>query len=320
MNEKKSMKTIRIFVAILTCCYSLSGWGERPLICLIQPDSEADIGSPVVGVVESINVERGDKVKKGQVLAKLRSRVEAASLRVAKTRAEADADVKAARANYLYLKQEYVRAEDLYKQKFISKAALEKSRAEMDVAREKLEQAKKQRDVWKREVELAKAQLELRAIRAPFSGMVAERHVSVGERIEDQPMFRVTRVDPLRVEIVVPAALFGTIQKGMDIRVTPDLPNFAPLDAKVILVDEFVDAASNTFRVRASLPNSEGKIPYGSRCTALLIESSTDNAKSFPQSAPAEGSETQKLKVNLKQDDTTSTPKNSAAARRKVKQ
>ena len=314
------MKTVRIFVGVLACCYSLSSWGERPLICLIQPDSEADIGSPVVGVVESISVERGDRVRKGQVLAKLRSRVEAASLRVAKTRAEADADVKAARANYLYLKQEYVRAEDLYKQKFISKAALEKSRAEMDVAREKLEQAKKQRDVWKREVELAKAQLELRAIRAPFSGMVAERHVSVGERIEDQPMFRVTRVDPLRVEIVVPAGMFGTIKKGMDIRVTPDLPKFAPLDAKVILVDEFVDAASNTFRVRASLPNSEGKIPYGSRCTAELIESSADSAKSYPQSVPGEKPETKKLKVKRELDDASLSTKDSAAARRKMKQ
>lgn len=314
------MKSIRVFLAIITCCYSFGCWAERPLICLIQPDSEADVGSPVVGVVESIRVERGDRVRKGQVLAKLRSRVEAASLRVARTRAEADADVKAARANYLYLRQEYVRAEDLYKQNFISKAALEKSRAEMDVAREKLEQAKKQRDVWKREVELAKAQLELRAIRAPFSGMIAERHVSVGERIEDQPMFRITRVDPLRVEIVVPAGLFGTIKKGMDVRVTPDLPNIDPLDAKVILVDEFVDAASNTFRVRASLPNSEGKIPYGSRCTAKLIETTPGQAKSYPQSASAGKSAVKKLKIKLKNNDALLNHNDSTSARRKAKQ
>jgi RND family efflux transporter MFP subunit len=314
------MKRMRIFFAIVACCYSLNSWAERPLICLIQPDSEADVGSPVVGVVESISVERGDRVRKGQVLAKLRSRVEAASLKVAKTRAEADADVKAARANYRYLQQELARAEDLYQQKFISKAALEKSRAEMQVAKEKLEQAKKQLDVWKREVELAKAQLELRAIRAPFSGMIAERHVSVGERIEDQPMFRLTQVDPLRVEIVVPAGLFGTIQKGMAVKVTPDLPNFDPLDAKVVLVDEFVDAASNTFRVRAPLPNSNGKIPYGSRCTAQLIEIMPGQAKSYPQNAPVDESAPEKLKVNLKRDDASLNPKDSTAARRKVKQ
>ena len=314
------MRSIRIFFSIIACCYSFNSWGERPLICLIQPDSEADVGSPVVGVVESIRVERGDRVRKGQILAKLRSRVEAASLKVAKTRAEADADVKAARANYLYLKQEHVRAEDLYQQKFISKAALEKSRAEMEVAREKLEQAKKQLDVWQREVELAKAQLELRAIRAPFSGMIAERHVSVGERIEDQPMFRVTRIDPLRVEIVVPAAKFGTIKKGMVVKVTPDLPNIDPIDAEVVLVDEFVDAASNTYRVRAELPNADGKIPYGSRCTAQLIEIAPGEAKSYPQSASTGKSAIKKLKVNLKLDDSSSNVGDSTRARRKAKQ
>jgi len=313
------MKRIRIFFAIVACCYSLSCWGERPLICLIQPDNEAEVGSPVVGVVESIHVERGDRVRKGQVLAKLRSRVEAASLTVAKTRAEADADVKAARANYLYLKQELARAEDLYEKKFISEAAVEKSRAEMQVAGEKLAQAKKQLDVWKREVELARAQLELRAIRAPFSGLIAERHVSIGERIEDQPMFRVTRVDPLRVEIVVPAGMFGTVRKGMTAIVMPDLPNFGQLDAEVILVDEFVDAASNTFRVRASLPNSEGRIPSGSRCTAQLMETPA-KVKNQPQSAPAIQPPVQKLKVDLRMDSELMTPHGSDAARRKAKQ
>lgn len=319
MKEREPMKRIKIFFSIAACCYSLSCWADRPLICLIQPDNQAEIGSPVVGVVESIHVERGDRVRKGQILAKLRSRVEAASLRVARTRAEADADVKAARANYLYLKQEHARAEDLYKKKFISKAALEKSRAEMQVAGEKLAQAQKQLDVWKREVELAKAQLELRAIRAPFSGLIAERYVSVGERIEDQPMFRITRVDPLRVEIVVPAGLFGTIRKGMTARVMPDLPNFEELDAEVVLVDEFVDAASNTFRVRASLPNTDGKIPSGSRCTAQLMEAPA-KVKNFPQSAPATPLPVQKLKVDSRLDGEVLTPNSSAAARRKAKQ
>ena len=121
----------------------------------------------------------------------------------------------------------------MFEQKFISAAALEKARAETKVAEEKFAQAQKQLDVWKREVDLAKAQLQLRAIRSPFSGVIVERHASLGERIEDKSMFRVARLDLLRVEIVVPAA---------------------------------------TFRVRAALPNGDGKIPPGSRCTVELID------------------------------------------------
>ena len=283
------MKSIRTYLAVLACLYSFSALGARPLLCLIQPDSEAEIGSPVVGVVDSILVERGDKVKKGQVLARLRSHVEAASLRVAKTRAEADADVRAAEANYLYLKQQQTRSEELFEQKFISTAALEKSRAETKVAEEKFAQARKQLDVWKREVDLANAQLQLRAIRSPFSGVIVERHASLGERIEDKSLFRVARLDLLRVEVVVPAAMFGTITKGMIARVTPTLPNAEPLDAEIVLIDHYIDSASNTFRVRATLPNADGKIPPGSRCSVELIDapvSAQNQSASVPVEAP----------------------------------
>ena len=281
------MKSARIFLAVLACLYSFSALGARPLLCLIQPDSEAEVGSPVVGVVDSILVERGDKVKKGQVLARLRSHVEAASLRVAKTRAEADADVRAAEANYLYLKQQQTRSEELFEQKFISAAALEKARAETKVAEEKYAQARKQLDVWKREVDLAHAQLQMRAIRSPFSGVIVERHASLGERIEDSSMFRVARLDLLRVEVVVPAAMFGTITKGMVARVTPTLPNAVAVDAQIILIDHFIDSASNTFRVRAALSNKDGKIPPGSRCTVELIDTPADT-KSQPVSVSVE--------------------------------
>ena len=102
--------------------------------------------------------------------------------------------------------------------------------------------------------------------------MIVERHASLGERIEDKSMFRVARLDLLRVEIVVPAAMFGTIIKGMVARVTPTLPNAEPLDAEIVLIDHFIDSASNTFRVRAALPNADGKVPPGSRCTVELID------------------------------------------------
>lgn len=314
------MKRTKLWLAVLAFAYSLPASAVQPLLCLIQPDNVAEVGSPVVGVVQSVRVERGDVVRKGQVLARLRSQVEAASLDVAKTRAEADADVRAAQANYLYLKKEYIRAEELFEQNFISKAALEKARAETKIAIEKFIQAKKQLDIWQREVDLAKAQLELRAIRAPFSGVITERHVTVGERIEDKPMFRIARVDPLRVEVVVPATMFGTVNDDMIARVTPDLPSIGQFDADIILVDRFVDAASNTFRVRASMPNPDGAIPSGLRCTAQLIDAppvdaaksvrnQTVNAVKQSVTAPADRAMVRKLQVDLITDNELSTMK-----------
>ena len=63
----------------------------RPSGCLIEPDRVADVGSQVVGVVERVPVERGDRVATGQPLAHLRADVERANAGAADTRARVDA-------------------------------------------------------------------------------------------------------------------------------------------------------------------------------------------------------------------------------------
>jgi hypothetical protein len=55
--------------------------------------------------------------------------------------------------------------------------------------------------------------------------------------------------------VIVPSSRFGSIRVGEVASVKPDLPNAAPVDASVALVDRVMDAASNTFRVRLNLPN-----------------------------------------------------------------
>jgi cobalt-zinc-cadmium efflux system membrane fusion protein len=96
--------------------------------------------------------------------------------------------------------------------------------------------------------------------------VVVERYLSAGERVEEKPVFKLARIDPLRVEVIVPAARFGSIRVGELASVKPDLPNAAPVAASVALVDRVVDAASNTFRVRLTLPNADLRLPAGLRC------------------------------------------------------
>lgn len=238
----------------------------QPLVCLIQPSNIAEVGSSVTGVIESLRVERGDIVKKGQVIAVLRNEVERAALNVAKSRAQADADVQAAIAELEFARQSTQRGEDLIKKKFISEQALDKTRTEERLAIQKLAQAREQRRTWDREMTLAQSQLAQRTIVSPISGIVAERYVSNGERVEDRSIARIVSIHPLHVEVMVPAASFGKIQSGMTATVTPELPDMAPMEARVNLVDKLIDGASNTFRVRLALPNADHAIPAGPRC------------------------------------------------------
>jgi RND family efflux transporter MFP subunit len=258
----------------------------QPLGCLIEPHRVAEVGSPVIGVIESITVERGDRVNKGDVIAILRADVERAAVGVAATKAKVAAEVQAAQANYELARQKYVRAKDLVERNFISKQALEQARAEADVAEQKLAQAREQRRIWNRELALAEAQLEMRTIRSPADGVVAERYMSAGERVEEKPIVRIATVDPLRVEIVVPAQLFGAIRAGTTLSVVPELPNAAPHEAKVVLVDPLVDGPSNTFRARLELPNAGYEVPAGVRCKVDLGLDAAP-AVAQPKTAPA---------------------------------
>lgn len=262
----------------------------QPLGCLIEPFRVADVGSPVIGVLESVLVERGDVVTKGQTLATLRAQVERAAVGVALNRAQALGDYTAAVNNAELARQKFGRAKFLADQQFISAQALEQARTESEIANNRLEQAREQRGVLAGEHAVAQAQLALRTVRSPTSGIVADRYLSAGERVEDKPVFRVAVVDPLRVEVVLPASLFGTLRTGMFVSVTPEFPNAKARSARVILADKLIDGASNTFRVRLELPNPGSTIPAGLRCKVDLASTATSDAP-----AVRNGSNTQKV-------------------------
>lgn len=242
----------------------------QPLGCLIEPREVTEIGSQTVGVLDKVYVERGEFVRKGQVLASMRADVERAALGVAVSRAQAEADLRAAQANRDFNRQRLVRAEDLYNKKFVSQQAVDQARTESDVAEQKLAQAREQRRVTRQEVGLASAQLSQRTIRSPIEGVVLERYRAAGERIEERPILKVATLDPLRVEVFMPVAQFSQVRPGMSATVTPDLPNAAERAAKVVLVDRVIDPASNTFRVRLELPNANHELPAGLRCKVAI--------------------------------------------------
>ena len=246
------------------CCAQAA----QPIGCIIEPDEVAEVGSPVIGVIQSMAVQRGDWVRRGQVIAILRNDVERASLELARSRATADAEEKAALASYDFARQRLARTVELHGRQFISKQALDQAEAEARVAQHKLAQAREQQRSLGRESALASARLEERTIRSPIDGVIAERYLAAGERVEEKARVRVAKIDPLRVEVILPSAMFGALAEGASARIVPEMPGATPLAARVALVDKMLDAPSNTFRVRLRLPNPKGVIPAGVRCKA----------------------------------------------------
>ncbi|HEX6361390.1 MAG TPA: efflux RND transporter periplasmic adaptor subunit [Albitalea sp.] len=237
------------------------------LDCMIQPGQIVQVGSPAPGVIEQVDVDRGQLVQRGQVLAQLNAQVERAALAVARERAAQTGEVAAATSARQLAQSDLDRARELLGDQFVSKAYVERARAEAQVAGGRTVQAEERRRLSAREVALAQAQLEQRTVRAPIDGVVIERYLSPGEYIEQKPLLRLASIDPLRVDVLVPAAAFGTVQVGDHGTVVPELVDRKPHAAVVKTVDRVIDAASNTFRVRLELPNPGHRLPAGLRCT-----------------------------------------------------
>jgi cobalt-zinc-cadmium efflux system membrane fusion protein len=286
--ESKSRQWLAVFAGGIFALFATPAWSATavPLGCLIEPERVADIGSPVVGVIDSVRVDRGDAVVAGQALAVLRADVERANVNVAEGRAKLEADVAAANANLQLARQKLTRSEQLHAVNFISKQALEQAAGEHDVAVQKLAQAKEQVQVYGRELGVAHAQLGLRTVRSPFGGVVVERYLNPGERVEDKPMLKVAMIDPLRVEVMLPVSQYGNITTGTTLTVRPEVPGAQPVSARVTRVDKVVDAASNTFRVRLTLPNPGHKLPAGLRCKVDLPGAGERTAAAEPSRKP----------------------------------
>ena len=263
------MKNILIGLAsLLLMSAFLPAQAGQTFGCLIEPYKMAEVGSQVVGIVDSIKVKRGDNVKKGQLIAILKAGVERASVNAANSRAKAEANVKATKASYEFDQTRLKRAKELRGKNFISKQALDQVRAESEVSAETYHQAREQRAIAKKDLNVASAQLSQRKILSPFDGVITDRYIIDGERVEEKPIVRIAKIDRLIVQVVVPVAYYGKIKQGDIATIVPDFPNAPMTTGSVTLIDKVIDAASNTFRVQIDLNNEDFALPAGLRCTA----------------------------------------------------
>jgi RND family efflux transporter MFP subunit len=247
-------------------------FGQRSFDCVIEPERVVKLASQATGLITRLDVGRGDAVRAGQVLGTLSDEVERANLALAQARASNDHDIAAAQARLGYLQRRFGRASQLASGNLVSRNASEEAEAEMKVAENQLRVAVLNHEIARLEVAQAEALLRARALVSPVDGVVMERLLQPGEFRHDQsPVFTLAQIDPLRVEVFVPAALHGRIRPGMVGEVTPEVGPGGPVSAEVVVVDPVMDAASGTFGVRLLLPNPDRALPGGVRCGVRFL-------------------------------------------------
>jgi RND family efflux transporter MFP subunit len=238
----------------------------QDLQCLIEPQRSVTLSFAVEGAVADVLVDRGDLVKKGQVLAHLQADVERASLEVARARAEANANMNASNSRVEYAGRALVRRAALGDEGVVSEGLLDEARREKELAAASLLDAKEAKRIAKLEVQRSAAILEQRRVSSPVDGVVVKRILAPGEWADPPQVLELAQIDPLRIEVFAPLRLLGQIAVGDTAVVMPEQPVGGRHEAKVTVVDSVVDAASGTFGVRLELPNEEHELPAGLKC------------------------------------------------------
>ncbi len=212
---------------------------NEQLDCILEPNTKVELSTPVYGVLSDVLVQRGNRVKKDQVVATLTSGVEKAAVELARARME-------------FGQRRATRNEELYREKLISIHEKDEIDTEILIAKLQLQQAEEQ--------------LKLRKVVSPIDGFVVEREKDAGEYVEQEAFLTVVNLDPLYAEVIAPARYIDHIKEGMSAEVKLTGSTSEVHIATVSLVDQIVDAASGTIRVRLSLENPESLIPSGLKC------------------------------------------------------
>ncbi len=207
--------------------------------CLMTAETVVSVSPPVSGVIKQVYIERGDKVKKGQVVARLKAVVE-------------QAEVDLARAQKAFAQRKLKRNQQLFKDSIVSEVVVDEAETEAKLI--------------ELEVRKAEALLIQKTIRSPVSGIVISRSVSDGQFVNTDEIVKIAKIDPLFVEVVLPVSEFGKVAVGSSATVFPEAPVNGEYSAKVVVVDPLIDAASGTFGVRLELPNPKNALPAGLNC------------------------------------------------------
>lgn len=204
---------------------------------VLSAEHEAQVVARVSGLVESLDIEEGDEVKAGQVLA-----------RIEPDRYQLERDRMAAQARSVA--QELDRTQNLYAKKLVSADTLDKLQLQLAAL----------------QAQLGMAELDLMyaTVKAPISGTVARRHIKAGNLVNpDQPLFDIVQHQDLRLEVAVPEQYLGQLQKAQGAHCTFAAMPGKTFEARITRLSPVVDPATGTARLTLNLPNENGQLLPG---------------------------------------------------------
>lgn len=225
----------------------------------LEAPEEAQVVAKTSGVLLKLMIEEGDRVRAGQVIARIdpdRARLEVA-------RAE---------AMLHKLEAELARSKELYDRKLVAADAHERLRFDVET----------QRAAWN----LAKLELSYTDVVAPIDGVVAQRMVKAGNLIQlNQAMFRIVNIDRLEAVLNVPERELSTMRAGLPVSLGVDALPGVRFEGVIDRVSPVVEAGTGTFRATAAFADAAGRLKPGMFGRISVIYDRREQALSVPRVA-----------------------------------
>ena len=253
------------------------------LVGTIAANEIVELKSEVDGIVEEINFQEGQRVKKGDLLVRL----EETKLKAALTEAE---------ANFRLSQSTYDRAQQLFKDKLISQQ-------EFDQAASTFQSSQASQDLKRR-------LLRDTRIVAPFSGVVSARNISPGQVIGAMTTTLTWLVDfdRVKVEINVPERFLSQLQLEQTIEISVATYGARKFQGKVYFIAPQIDPATRTALVKAEIANPKLELHPGMFANLDLTLKIRENAIVIPEIALAQLQEGDRAVVYVVEAGSTAQP------------
>jgi len=239
------------------------------------PNQDVRVSSLVPGRVARMMVAEGDRIREGQVLAKIDDRPFRDQVQ------QAQAAVDQAKANLENSGLNLQRNERLLERGIAARKDVEDARTQASVNKALLSQAEAA-------LSLARLNLARTDVRSPLTGMIVKRLLSVGEQVDGtaaQPVFEVASTSEVELFGNVPALYLDKIRVGQALRIPTDALPGKVFQSRIVAISPAVDPSTNVGLVRIRIANGAGLLRLGMFLTAQVPLETQRNALVAPLGA-----------------------------------
>jgi RND family efflux transporter MFP subunit len=254
---------------------------------------QAAVASKITGKMIELDIEEGDRVQAGQVIARLDDTNIRAALNAARAQQEyAKAGLAETRVNLLNAERDYTRQKSLLSGRFVSQAIVDNSQTSVDALRAQLSTQQANIEVADRNVQLAERNLDDTVVRSPFAGVVIAKSAQVGEIVSPLSagggftrtgIGTIVDMDSLEVEVDVNEAYIGRVQPGQAVQSILNAYPEWKIPSHVIAIIPTADRAKATVKVRVGLDLKDGRIVPDMGVRVSFLEDKKPDAQDQPR-------------------------------------